>query len=34
VSKLIKPNIFFRNLRSDELNSDIDSLSDLDSVTY
>jgi hypothetical protein len=34
MSKLIKPNVFFGDLRSDELNSDVDSLSDLDSVTY
>lgn len=34
MSKLIKSNIFFGDLGSDELNSDVDSLSDLDSVTY
>ena len=34
VSKLIKTNVFFGNLRGNEFNSDFDSLSDLDCVTY
>ena len=34
VSKLIKTNVFFGNLRGNEFNSDFDCLSDLDCVTY
>jgi len=34
VSKLIKTNVFFWNLRGNEFNCDLDSLSDLDCVTY
>jgi hypothetical protein len=34
VSKLIKSNVFFRDLRSNKLNGDINSLTDLNSMTY